>query len=79
MLFTQSAAPPTDALKKKYDYSGDNMIYEGWAIPGTSTAMAAWAIKKYTYSGSAIITEEWANGTSLQINVWDNRASLTYA
>lgn len=36
-----------------------------------------WTIKALNISGG-LITILWANGNDLNINIWDNRASLTY-
>ena len=66
-----------------YD-ANDNPLYEGWAIrKGASGASAIWKVKKYTWTAGSteqIMTAElWANGNELYDNIWDNRASLSYA
>jgi len=69
-------APPNLALIKAYDYDvGGNLIYEGWAVPGTATSAAAWSIRKNSYTGSNLTLTQWANGNSAFVNVWDNRAT----
>lgn len=73
-------APPVEAWKKVYDYDGSgNCIYEGWAAPGTATSAAKWAIIKRTYSGTSVTVEQWAGGATTAVNIWDNRASLSYS
>lgn len=62
----------------EYDDAGSGVSYVGYAHPGTSTADAFWRIKKITQTG-ADVSITWADGDSLFDNVWDNRASLTYA
>jgi len=65
-------------------YTGDNLIYKGFAKPGAATSAAVWQIAKLAYSGSNIISITWpqnANGHASNdyIFVWDNRASYTYS
>lgn len=50
-------------------------------IPSTGpvSSGAYWAIRKNTYNGSSQITAtQWANGNTQMINIWDNRAALSY-
>ena len=73
-------APTSNPFTRMYDYDGSgNMIYEGWAVPGTPASSPAWAIRKYTYSGGLLQTSQWAYGTSALSFVWNNRASFPYA
>lgn len=73
-------APPQNAYIKEYAYDGsNNLIYEGWAVPGTATSAAKWTIRQYNYTGGLLTSALWADGNIAQDNVWDNRASLTYA
>lgn len=74
-----SDGPPETPYLVLYDYDGsNNLIYQGFATPGTATSAAAWAIKKNTFSGSNLTMSQWANGKSNQENIWDARADLTY-
>jgi hypothetical protein len=88
LIHPNSEAPPALAFAKRYAFDADdNLVYEGWAVPGTATSAAGWAIKRYTYvaaDGSPASyynrTEEaWASGTSDMSSVWDNRAVLVYS
>lgn len=64
----------------KIEYSGDNAIYIGEAIPGSGTSSASWRIKKLTYSGDNVTDIKWAEGDSLTFNKnWDDRASYSYS
>lgn len=69
-------------VARDYDSNG-NLLYEGWALPGTSKATAGWKIKKHTtalVSGSYVDTDEqWAGGSETLANIWDDRASLSYS
>jgi len=59
------------------DDSNPNTIYEGYAAPATAINAAAWAIKRITQSGSQTVSQ-WANGNKNFVNVWNDRATLTY-
>lgn len=74
-------APPQYALIKMYAYNGTDLVYEGWANPGTATSAAAWSIRKNVYGGSpsSLSASLWADGNTDFDNVWDNRASLNYS
>lgn len=66
-------------------YTGTNLIYRGYARPGTATSVANWQIAKLTYDGSNNVTKiEWPQdgtgvGTSEYVFVWDSRAGYTYS
>lgn len=60
------------------DESGVNTIYRGFALPGSSTSAAVWAIERTTISGD-ITVKKWAGGTKTFGFIWDNRESLTYS
>jgi hypothetical protein len=59
------------------DKSGANVVYNGYAIPGTLTNAGAWAIEKVT-SSKGIELHTWADGDMKFDNVWDNREKLIY-
>jgi len=63
------------------DYvGGTNPIYVGSAIPGTPTATAGWRIAKLTWdANNNPLTVQWAGGSNQYVNVWDNRAALSYS
>ena len=75
---TMNARPAVAELyMADYDGSG-NLIYEGWADPGTATSAALWVIKRYVFTGSNLTSYSFADGNASADNIWDNRASLTY-
>ena len=75
-----SAYPPYEAIQKAYAYdANNNLIYEGWAMPGIATSASSWAIKKNVFNGANLVQEMWANGDTNMDNIWDNRGSLVYA
>ena len=65
-------------LTHNIDYSGNDPIYEGWALPGTKNATAMWKIKKLIYSGGLIVAEQWAGADNKFDKIWDNRATYSY-
>lgn len=76
-----AGGPPLDPHVRVYENgpSGD-VLYEGWALPGTATWDPAWAIRRHVYSSSGHLERsDWANGSATMNNVWDNRTSLKYA
>jgi hypothetical protein len=69
----------------EYDGS-NNLIYAGFALPGTSTSAPSWQIRKLTYSGTNLISVTWpqfpyAGGIASRDYkfVWADRASYTYS
>jgi len=66
-------------------YTGTNLIYKGFARPGTATSVAKWQIALLTYDGSNnLLSITWPQDTlghaSSEFNfIWDNRAALTYS
>lgn len=76
---SSSDVPSAAGLQKRYDYDGsNNLIYEGWAMPGELSSAASWAIVKNTYTGSNLTQSQWCAGNPELVNIWDNRAALTY-
>lgn len=67
------------------DYTGTNLIYKGFARPGSSTSGAVWQIAKMSYDGSNnLLTITWpqnpagAASSDFQF-VWSSRAGYTYS
>jgi YD repeat-containing protein len=66
-------------------YSGTNLIYKGFARPGSSTSAAVWQIAYLTYDGSNnLISVTWpqnANGVASNDYqfIWSSRSSYTYS
>ena len=54
-----------------------NVIYYGWAVPGSATSDAKWKVFRETISGgdSAFL---FADSNVNFDKVWDDRASLSY-
>lgn len=80
----KTPAPPPLAWTQRFDYDvNGNTIYSGLAESGNSggpaTSSAVWTIQKFTYDSNGHVTLiQWANGSTLNNNIWDNRASLSY-
>ena len=66
-------------LQTKMDnLGGDNPIYIGESVPGTSPATARWRIQMHTYTGTDLVITAWANGSKKFDKVWDDRTTYTY-
>lgn len=66
------------------EYSGTNLIYSGYARPGSLTSAGVWQISKQTYDGNGNVTAvQWpqVNGIASADYqfIWDNRATYTYS
>lgn len=61
----------------RIDESYPNMIYNGFAVTGSSPSNPVWAIQRVT-KDKDIIIYEWADGNELYDNVWDDRNNLLY-
>lgn len=67
------------------EYSGTNLIYKGFARPGSASSAAVWQIALLTYDGSNnLLSITWPQNSfghaSSEFNfIWDNRAALIYS
>ena len=59
------------------DETNPKTIYKGFAVPGSLTSAAVWAIQKIT-NNRGIYTYYWAGGNQNFDKVWDNRTTLIY-
>lgn len=60
------------------DESNANLVYEGYAAPGSQTSAPVWAVLKITNS-KGVLTHEWAGGNKSFNKVWDDRATLIFS
>lgn len=74
-ILTGSIPTSAGAYALRYD-EGATYTYIASALPGSSDAAAVWQIKRLTNTDNTII---WADGDGNFDNVWNDRASLTYA
>lgn len=80
-----------NALQQTYDekefrgeYDGsNNLIYAGFAIPGTAEGTRAWQIKKLAYTGTNLVSVKWPELSSMPTTdysfSWTDRATYTYS
>lgn len=67
------------------EYSGNDMIYAGFARPGASESATVWKIFKMAYDGSSnLLSIKWPQDSASVPNneyefSWTNRATYTYA
>lgn len=62
---------------------GSNLVYIGYARPGSPSTAAVWQIKKITYTGTTPVQIQWPIGSDGTASndydqIWDNRASLVW-
>lgn len=55
-----------------------SVSYFGFALPGTATSAPSWRIMKKNVV-STVTSYTYANGSTDFVNIWDNRASLSYS
>lgn len=74
-------SPSTGADNVKFDYDGSgNLTYVGITAPGLLTSDSQWQIRKFVYDGSGnLLSTLYVDGRKTYVNVWDNRAALSYA
>jgi len=62
----------------QYDFIGDNLIYKGEAVAGSSQSSPVWRIKRMDIVNNDISTI-WADGNTNFDNVWSDRLILSYS
>lgn len=60
------------------DESNPNIVYKGYAMPGSSLDNPLWAVSK-TVNVLDVKTTTWADGNKNLDNVWNNREALAYS
>lgn len=60
------------------DESNPNVVYEGYATPGSKTSDPVWAILMVT-NKKGMLSYQWANGNKGFTNIWDNRQKLMFS
>lgn len=64
---------------KQYDFVGNNLIYKGEAVVGSSLTSPVWRIKRTTIANDNDISDQWADGNADFDNVWSDRLILSYS
>ncbi len=64
-------------LAGRIDEVSVDLMYQGWAEPGTLNTEAKWTIRKVEKVGT-VTSITWADGNGSRDNIWDNRAGLNY-
>jgi len=75
---SQQGADTSERLATMIDEVSDTVTYVGFALPSTATSDAKWRILKQEVSGTVTSTL-YAGGTIEFVNVWNNRAALSYS
>ena len=70
----------TDNMRTRLDYQGgNNVIYAGYAQPGSSESDPVWQIRRMTYDANDNLTNvDFADGTASFDKIWNNRTGYTY-
>ena len=63
---------------ERNDFVGDDVLYRGEAVPGSSESATVWRICKVTFSGDDV-NKQWANGNADFVNMWSLRLTLSYS
>lgn len=62
---------------ERNDFVGDDVLYRGEAVPGSSESATVWRICKVTFVGDDV-NKQWANGSAEFIHAWSARLGLSY-
>jgi len=66
-----------DGYQMKIDEASATVTYIGYAGHGVATSSALWYIEKVSVSGTVTSIQKAKGGQF--VNVWDDRATLTYS
>lgn len=66
-------------MAARFEYSGDNCVYEGYAPSGTGESEEKWMIIKNTFSGANKTKRQHASGKARFAFNWTARASYSYS
>jgi len=66
------------------DYDGANLIYAGFAVPGSSESDRVWQIKQLNYNTNNLVSVLWPQDPNGKASTdysfsWDDRTSYTYS
>ena len=86
LLDSQGRVIPTsyNDLAFQAEYAGNDLIYSGFARPGSSTGAVVWQIRKMSYDGAGnILTITWPENSQGNASTkfefeWDERATYTF-
>lgn len=63
---------------ERVDFVGEDAMYKGEAVPGSSESAAVWRICKTSFIGDDVI-KQWGGGNSGFIHAWADRLTLSYS
>ena len=78
-MFNPSTAMGDLQYQRNYEYSGNFILYEGVAPPGTKTTDPGWIIIKYSNDATNTTASRFADDSIGFNKTWSQRASYTYA
>lgn len=56
----------------------DNILYEGWAAPGSAESSDVWQLCQHTWSGGNLTATKWAQGSGGFNYQWAKRKDGSY-
>jgi len=77
-LYNKLRALKSDQKSTITDEASATITYVGIASPGSDTGDSVWSVKRIDTSVAGEMVILYADGNSLEDNVWDDRAGLTY-
>ena len=63
---------------ERVDFIGEDTMYKGEAVPGSSESAAVWRICKVIFVGDDVV-KQWGDGDASFIHAWTNRLSISYS
>lgn len=72
-----------ESFRGEYDGS-NNLIYAGYARPGSAEGSLVWQISKMAYTGTNLTSIKWPTNTDGAVSIdyefsWTDRATYTYS
>jgi hypothetical protein len=64
---------------KRTDFVGEDVIYRGEAVVGSSEGSSTWRIRKIFLDVDGDVTETWAGGTAAFDKAWNLRTTYVYS
>jgi hypothetical protein len=80
MTIVQQIVEEEMIYTEEVDFVGDDLVYRGWANPGSISSQPLWRVRRTRFVGAdGDVIHDWANGNGEFTNIWDDRATFSYA
>lgn len=65
--------------REEIDFDGDDVIYKGWAAPGSLDSASVWKIQKISFVGvDQDVSKQWYDSGNYT-GIWDDRTIYSYS